>query len=275
MIIPRTLFAWLLYTTCLSVQAQESEYRLFAQEGKGWETVVGGTLENVYGNRMDGDTLIGGESWKKVYNYVGDPSYGYSYYAAVRDVGKKVYAIAKGSNRPRLLYAFGVKAGDLLRCGVEGNTFGCLIDTGERSDSLLGFPFVSFLRVERIDSIEGQDHHQLRRFTLTFLDAFQRPYGNGKEWPVVIWIEGVGSGAGPFSPWMPLPAEGSIYLKCGDGFFFCGYSDFYENAGIEAVSNTCHYMKGDNVIHDLLGRCLTGKPSYGLYIEDGRKVMVK
>ena len=81
---------------------------------------------------------------------------------------------------------------------------------------------------------------------LTFLDAFQRPYGNGEEWPTVIWVEGVGSGAGPFSPWMPLPAEGSIYLKCGDGFFFCGYSDFYENDGTEEVRDTKQYLNGGN-----------------------------
>lgn len=122
-------------------QAQQEGYYPFAQEGKTWETREGMIMENTYGNCIDGDTLIDGESWKKVYNYHGFPEFNYSYYAAIRDVGTKVYAIAKGSSRPRLLYDFGLKEGQTVRCGVEGNAFGCLLDADEKPDTLLGFEF--------------------------------------------------------------------------------------------------------------------------------------
>ena len=122
-------------------QAQQDNYRPFAQEGKTWETREGMIMENIYGNCIDSDTLIDGENWKKVYNYHGFPEFNYSYYAAIRDVGTKVYAIAKGSSRPRLLYDFGLKEGQTVRCGVEGNAFGCLLDADEKPDTLLGFEF--------------------------------------------------------------------------------------------------------------------------------------
>ena len=99
------IITWLLSALWHSAVAQTSqlEYRAFAIEGKVWETQVGGILENVYGNRIEGDTLIDGKKWKKVYNYHGFPDLNYTYYASIRDEGKRVYTIAKGSSRPRLL----------------------------------------------------------------------------------------------------------------------------------------------------------------------------
>ena len=100
-------------------QTSQLDYSPFALDGKVWDAQVGGIKENVYFYEIDGDTMINGESWKKVYNYVFPKIRFYSYYAAVRDVGNKVYAIAKGSNRPRLLYDFDMKAGNIVQCGID------------------------------------------------------------------------------------------------------------------------------------------------------------
>ena len=236
MIRSRLFFANLLGVFCLVVQAQDRKdgYCPFAQEGKIWKTRVGIIMENQYGNCVDGDTLINDESWKKVYNYHGFPEFNYSYYAAIRDVGKKVYAIAKGSSRPRLLYDFGLKEGQTVRVGVEGNAFGCLLETDENPDTLLGFQLASYLRVERIDTImaNGFEH---RRFTLTFLDAFKYPLldkrsDNGLSYKTdnIIWVEGIGSSVGPFSPWLPLPVQHGFNIACYvDRTYIFGYSDFY------------------------------------------------
>lgn len=181
-------------------------YRPFAQTGKTWETRVGWTEENVYCNRIDGDTLINGESWKKVYNFYAFPELNYSYYAAIRDVGKKVYAIAKGSSRPRLLYDFGLKVGDIVRCGVEGTAFGCLLDEGEQLDSLLGFRLFYYLRLERIDTVEscGLKHP---RFTLTMLDPFKDKLMMADD---IVWVEGIGSGAGAALSTVSFSVGGAI-----------------------------------------------------------------
>ena len=224
------LFCFVLQT----VQAQDSqlEYRLFAQDGKEWSAQIGGIKENVYNSFIDGDTVISGETWKKVYNYIFMPIFGTSYYCAIRDVDKKVYAITKGSNRPRQLYDFGLKVGDMVRCGIEGNSFGCLLERNETPDTLLGFPFIAYLKVERIDTITARGL-QHRRFTLTLLDSFRQHFLSGEEGRVienVVWVEGVGSGAGPFSPWLPLPPKYSFLQACDiNRTCIFGFPDFYMN----------------------------------------------
>ena len=165
----RVLFAWLLCATCLPAQAQteEQEYHPFAEEGKNWMTKVGGEYYNQFYGYFIGDTIIEGKVWQKVYTEQIRHGLKPAYYAAVRDEGKKVYAIAKGSSRPRLLYDFSLKEWDIVRCGVEGSAFGCLREKDEPMDSLLGFPFVAVLEVNRIDTVRLRGGAERRRFTLT------------------------------------------------------------------------------------------------------------
>lgn len=269
------LFAWILHGSNMAGQTQPSEldYLPFAQDGKTWETQVGGILENIYGNTIDGDTVINGEKWKKVYNYVGFPEFNKMYYAAIRDENKKVYAIAKGSSRPRLLYDFGLKVGDMVMCGVEGNAFGCLLEKDERPDTLLGFQFVAYLKVERIDTIKSHGL-EYRCFILTLLDAYREYIRNGEGimTNIAIWVEGIGSGAGPFLPWQPLPPRGSCFQSCMiDKTYIFGYSGFYDIA-VPALVSTPHYTKHEDCHpFDLSGRRLSAPPSKGVYIENGHK----
>lgn len=253
-----------------SVFAQTSElnYRPFAKDNKVWKTQVGGIMENVYVNIIDGDTVINGKDWKKVYNYTFSPDFNYTYYAAIRDAGKKVYAIAKGSTRPRLLYDFGLKVDDMVRCGIEGNSFGCLLDADEKPDNLLGFPFVSYLRVEGIDTIRvrGMEH---RRFTFIMLDAFRERMQMIDK---IVWIEGVGSGAGPFSPWMPLPPRGAFFQSCEiDKTCIFGYPDFYESYEPDILNIPQSARKKSTMTYDLQGRRLDKIPQKEIYIQNGKK----
>ena len=287
------LFVSLLFVACMSAQAQTSEieYHPFAEEGKNWRTQVGGILENLYRSDIIGDTIIGNVVWKKVYNekliynivnnqYV----HYYTYYAAVRDEGKKVYAMAKGSTRPRLLYDFSPKEGDFIKCGVEGNDFGCLLDKDEPTDTLLGFPFDSFLKVDRIDTVKLYDGQDYRRFTLTMWDAY-------KDLPIatpIVWIEGLGSGAGPFSPWMsqsPIlpgrtyPVYYTYYYM--DNSCITRSDLFYElNSDTPNAVNFSQPTKEESTLYDLLGRKLNSLPLKGaggsaIYIEDGQKKVMK
>ena len=269
----------LVFTTCLPTQSQTSqiEYRPFAQDGKIWEAQVGWIMENLYGNFIDGDTLINNVTWKKVYNYAGWPEKGCTYYAAIRDEGKKVYAIAKDSQKPRLLYDFNLQKGEILRCGVEGNVFGCLLDKDEQIDTLMGFPFKSYLKVEEIDTIMARDKKHCR-ITLSLRDAYKQHYLAGENVYIenVVWVEGVGSGAGPFSPWMPLPPRDSYMQKCmiNDTVLFA-YPDFYDAETTAPISHT-RYNKNeedDSQGFNLQGRRLTTEPTHGVYIRNGKKVV--
>lgn len=262
---------WLMAVCCLSAQAQISDegYYPFAQNDKTWRMQVGGIKENSYYNRIDGDTLIGGETWMKVYNYIAFRELNYSYFAAVRDVGKKVYAIAKGSNRPRLLYDFGLKVGSRVRCGVEGNDFFCLLEKDEQPDTLFGFKFVAYLKVERIDTIETYGL-QRRRFKLTLLD----PYEDSTLAENIVWVEGVGSYLSPFMPWAPvLPRDGLLLLKgcaIGKNYISSG-EDFYKENNTNGIDNSAYSRNESDIIYNLSGHRMTKEPQKGVYIQNGRK----
>lgn len=265
-------------------QEGEDDYRPFAEDGKTWETREGMIMENIYGNSIDGDTLINGETWKKVYNYHGFPEFNYSYYAAIRDTGKKVYVMAKGSNKPRLLYDFNLKEGQTVRCGVEGNAFGCLLETDEKPDTLLGFEFASSLRVERIDTIETRGL-KFRRFTLTFLDHFKYPLidkqfeneqGILYDTDNVIWVEGIGSNVGPFFPWFPLQPQHAFVMTCSvDKTFIFGSSDFYTSFEPDAISTTRHIVNKNRNFYNLQGHRMSSTPGNGIYIQNGKKRIMR
>ena len=266
------------------------EYRPFAQDGKTWYCQVGGIKENYYDNHISGDTLIGGEYWKKVYNIPGLRRF---YYAAVCDVDKKVYAIAKGSNKPRLLYDFSLEKGDIVRCGIEGNMFGCLLEKGEQPDTLLGFEFRAYLKVERIDTItECNQKHRV--FVLTLLDAYKYPLCdiNGFIRNNVIWVEGVGSYSGPFLPWTPLPSYHYTSRSCSvNKTYIFGYKMDYEpnyvewddeewgddeewDEGVDETANaniSYHMFNQSDTFYNLQGRRLQQQPQHGFYIVNGMK----
>lgn len=266
------LFFITLFMTGLYGQAQTAQgaNSLFAQEGKVWEMQVGGIKENIYANRIEGDTLIKGETWKKVVNSlpwgIGATD---SYFAAIRNVGQKVYAIARGSSRQRLLYDFGLNVGDVVGCGVEGNAFCCLLDESEQPDTLLGFPFVAYLRVEHADTVEAQGMKH-RRLVLSVLTAFKEQL----PWNGIIWVEGIGSSAGPFLPWLPAAQDNNVFLEChdGEGHVLFGQSDFQSNV-LSHISGVSSQSEESKVFYDLQGRQLQQQPRRGLYIERGRKRM--
>lgn len=280
----KLLLATLLTAFSMGVQAQTapSSYCSMAVEGRTWKTQVGWIMENLFENRIDGDTLINGVTWKKVYNSIWGPGQKDDYYLAIRDIDKKVYAIARGCSRPRLLYDFSLEVGSMVRCGLEGNVFGCLLEKDETPDTLLGFPFVSYLRVESIDTITSHGK-EYRRFTLSLLDSFRERFFADSEVLLdhVIWIEGVGSAAGPFSPWMPRPAKETIFLGCEDGKqkALIGYSDFYKDYNAVDISSATLQNGGHSSGYDLQGRQLpdsewsSGRMPKAIYIRDGRKVI--
>ena len=277
------IYTLLSYVFSISALGQTTElgYRPFVEEGKIWETQVGGIKENVYRYQIEGDTIIAGESWKKAYS-----SYGFyhnSYFAAIREVGRKIYAIAKGSNRPRLLYDFNLKAGDWVKCGMEGNAFCCLLEKGEKADSLLGFQFISYLKVEHIDTIKysyyNDNDKYFRRFTLTAFDAYQEPYvdDDGFIRCNIIWVEGIGSGAGPFCPWMPLPPRRFSIQQCyiGRQFLF-GTDGFRQEEYPSIVIGSQSEVIPPTDVYDLQGRKNNSQfRRKGIYIQNGVKRVIK
>ena len=214
---------------CLMSQAQEPTdgYRPLVQEGKSWKVKEQDVIKDQvverdeHNYRIQGDTLINGKTWKKAYysNGTGQTAY----YAAIREEGRKVYAIMEGSTRQRLIYDFNVKVGDILRCGMPSSQFHCILEPEEALDNWLGYPLETSMRLVGIDTVTafGQE---ARRYVFTvhwqaneFLDGH------------VVWIEGVGSDGGPFMSWTIIPMQDldfDIECRDGDGNMF-GKTDFY------------------------------------------------
>ena len=158
-----------------------------------------------------------------------------------------------------------------MKCGIEGANFGCLLDAGEKPDTLFGFPFKNSLRVEKIDTINSSyTGMEYRRFTLKLVDKYDVRVGGIDD---IVWIEGIGSGAGVFSPWQPLPRKGFIQ-RCyvGDTYIF-GQTLYYEEEDPSVVGSPQTAKKKSSAIYDMDGRQLPKIPQKGIYIQDNKKVM--
>ena len=88
----------------------------FVNEGKTWN------CENrIY--KMNGDTIIGAKSYKKVYkkclNDYNDNVW--HYFAAIRERDKQVYAIKHHKNKEVLIYDFSIDVGDIFTCRIDND----------------------------------------------------------------------------------------------------------------------------------------------------------
>ena len=88
----------------------------FVNEGKTWN------CENrIY--KMNGDTIIGAKSYKKVYKKCLDDYNDnvWHYFAAIRERDKQVYAIKHHKNKEVLIYDFSIDVGDTFTCIVDND----------------------------------------------------------------------------------------------------------------------------------------------------------
>ena len=158
---------------------------------------------------------------------------------------------------------------------------------------MLGFEFEAYLKVSRSDTIteyhEYSEDQVHRVFILTLLDAYHLPLmdvgGEVSIYNNVVWIEGVGSYTGPFSPWMPLPARNftSRCCKVNKNYIY-GYPDDYEpyyfewggdEEEVETAVNSHNNNYGNNALFNLFGIQMTRLPDRGIYIQNGRKFVVR
>lgn len=261
-----TMCLWM--DLCLSVQAQmqQDAFHPLVKEGKFWKTEMVEDWARVkeYTHYIEGDTLIGGVQWKKVYSNISGDAY--SYYAAVREEGQKVYAIADGKECSRLLYNFDLKVGDKVTCISEGTALGFyyILDPDEEYHG-----WATCMELKNIDIINvgGQE---LRRF------IFKSNYMDKSmdfSYPTLVWVEGVGSEGGLFQSWNKptLVAKVSCYVK--DELIFDA-DDFHVSDETVDIHDCYTEIKiHDNVFYDLTGRPVS-TPTKGVYIRNGKKVLV-
>ena len=155
----------------------DSDYIPLVEMGKTWTYSYSNMSGNTYDitRVVDGDTIIGGLAYKKIYDKIGE-----NYQYALREDGKQVYIVHDHYETPQLLYDFSKDKGDIITKEI---------------DEKCGL--VSEMRVIGVDTIDI-DGLKIRR-----LQLWQEVYNiqNPVDWERVevpwqgafYWIEGVGS----------------------------------------------------------------------------------
>ena len=89
----------------------KDDYRPFVEEGKVWTYHYQGFNGREFnvGRVIDDDTIIGGLTYKKIYDKIGG-----QYQYALREEGKKIYIVHPHYETASLLYDFGKNAGDVI-----------------------------------------------------------------------------------------------------------------------------------------------------------------
>lgn len=263
----RFVILFTLLINCMTIKAMDQ----MLVDGKRWEyrAYHYEDDEDGYGNKvtetvslvdftLQGDTIIGSRSYYKVYRQAeGDAP---SYYSAVREEATTVYTILSGRLEEEVLI-------ELDTSRFEG--------TGADDVFYNGEPVL-----EITDSVTVNG----RRFCL-------HRYGS-KEWVEnsdIIAVEGIGyifNGLvmGMRFAWPTCYCDKMIFKACYEnGVCIFTDADFYSLTnyvidGIEIIDtnrqSTSEKIGNSGLLYNLQGRAVTN-PRRGLYIKDGRKVVVK
>lgn len=260
----------------LASTAQEG-YRPLLSDGKTWNEYADGPVRICKKLYLNGDTVIGGETYKKLYEHTTYISYDNPADAdslpdrlllPVREESHRVYASDYG--KEKLLYDFTMQPGDSM-----------MVTSYE------------WLRVTSIDTVSAGGS-LFRRIHLAHVTDEATPweYMTDREWPSdrpriteekALWVEGVGSDRGltAFFGWRGSAApyaKTSIFDNCMEnGKTLFTYNDFNAPAWKDLETGghclACG-VNGDGKVHltfDMQGRRLAVNPRKGVYIRDGRK----
>ena len=228
-----------------SIQAQDATYHPLVEEGKRWTynnylDLRPDKYNHYYWYFLQGDTIINGNICLKMYseNEYNDDKIIYK--GSLYEEDRKVYYV-NNSGKFALLYDFGGIEGDELT--TEGGLF----------------------TVKSISTIENQEE-TLRMFELSSKEFEDEP---DAEYMHFFWIEGVGC-MKDFFAMIPFPGNYCNLVKCE-----VNGEILYQTAGQDII--TSPFDKPINSFwHTLSGHRLSSPPTRkGVYIRDGRKVVVK
>ena len=178
----------LLLCAALMGRAQQSDdYRPMLVEGRSWRGVEqsagGPKYEFTY--TIKGDTVIGGETFKKLY-VLRERSYRdktMHYCLAMQEADRKVYIVRAGETVKAKLYDFSLGEGDVVY-GVYDGLIGKLVDAPLSKGCSL--------TVVRVDTI-SLDYGSFRRLLLRQEAVDDKGKESAGAYGHLVWIEGVGA----------------------------------------------------------------------------------
>ena len=204
---------------------------------------------------LDGDTLIGGRVWRKMYSETEDGSR--SYIRAWLEEGMKIYTILKGETEQDAEIYF--------------------------DNNMLPYEFShqfseSWTYFTHVDTIVVNNEQYLRHH-----------FYDWRSQDPISYVEGIGSSTGLFPFPQPMPPCICDYEEFvgvyEDGELVFALEDFLKEGYTSAVEHpqtTVEQMRHDDALYDLSGRKLPslqggvgGRLHKGVYIQNGKKVVVK
>lgn len=257
-------------------------YHAFVKDGKLWAYEESGRTDERIGDvtaqyyqvtkyniRIDGDTIVGGKTYKKVYKddisidkellYTSpkdaeknmekhvhiDANTTALYPELLREADKKVYALkaTEVDNSEYVLYDFSAAAGEMVSELLPG----------ER------------LYVNNVDTIYVNDIYY-RRYNVV---------QDQNEYVKYVWVEGIGNPSYLFEPVASgINSEWSCKMTAcyEDNQRIFTYNDFFVPDYTAGVSSAIQDRKREKVIYDLQGRRLAKEPAKGIYIENNKKI---
>ena len=244
----------------ISMIAQKPIYNTFVVEGKRWNCVhTNGNSANEptpFSYFMQGDTVIGGQVCKKMFieGLHGDKP---DYYAAFYEEDGRVYRYQKESESAELIFDY------VRQAGNKGTFFG------------------QEHEVIRIDTLESQG----RKFRVLYLYN-----GVPNISGVTIVVDGLGGDiSSMFSPGALVGGTNGLATCEQDGEVIYSAADINYYVYDEVISKWYAYWLATQVsgiretqrtpaandIYDLQGRRLSSVPRKGVYVRDGKKVVIK
>lgn len=259
----------------LKVIAQEEkrEYVPFVEEGKTWYCGYyhlwddfPATPEDPEGEGIDcifimrGDTQINDREYKKVYcqfkEYYGDEEL--HYYCAIREEAYQVFIIEENATEERLIYDFSQPEKQIILTYND-------------------FKFVRTSASRRYGFLPGQSEYSVCEFSEDKVD-----YSNSPD----NWVEGVGAPYNnPFAfefshllfdePKFGKDIEVRTCMKDGKYIYNKDWMAMpTEPTSIDKRTYTDTSLK-DSHLYNLQGRRLSATPQKGVYIQNGKKMVVK
>ena len=244
-------------------------YIPFVGEGKIWYCgythtgSIASTPEDPSGRGIDciftmcGDSLINDKIYKKVYcqfkKYYNDEEQ--HYYCAVREENYCVYIIEEETMEEKLIYDF-IRPEEILRLTYNDYMYGRGMAKRRR-----GF-------------LPGQYEYSV----CTLLgDDLNYSWGAG------VWVDGIGAALeNPFAfeslytfyeePKLGEHVEVRSCMKDGEYIFI---DDWMSKPGPTSIQEALKEDHEDTPIFDLQGRRLNDKPNKGVYIQNGKKLVIK
>ena len=220
----------------------KSDYRTLVEKGKKW-TYNHETYQDFwdYFYILDGDTVVAGKDCLKMFSENRYNDGAIAYEGALYEENMKVYCFYSEKDEAVLLYDFDCEVGDTVTSMV-----------------------VKDIHIDTIATV-------LKRYIF-------EPYlisGDGEELHVLLgnvsWIEGVGSEK-DFFDMLPMAGNHNSLVACEVNGDFLFKHPSLPPSGIKTVERD---FVNDNTVYDLQGRRLRPVPAKGMYIQNGKKVIIK